>query len=190
MNGDLRRSVRLARQDARGTLQIEANGRTNLEDLLGDFLAHQSQPISTPRDLAERMARLTHLIRDVIVNAFEGDHASELLKGWRRAFAQVLIPDLDQPEHLGQFADMFAQTLSYGLFSARIMHQVGEFNRYTAKEWIPKTNPFLRNFFSFITGVQLSDEPFAGLVDDLIQLLAMADMHAILTRLRAHHPAG
>jgi len=180
VDSDLRRTVRLARQDARGQLQLETNGRTNLEELLGDFLAHEPQPISAPRELAERMARLTHLIRDMIVNAFENNLASEMLTGWRRAFAEVLIPDLDQPENLGQFADMFAQTLSYGLFSARIMHQTGPFNRHTAQDYIPKTNPFLRDFFTYITGPQLSTEPYAGIVDDLIQVLALADMHAIL----------
>lgn len=180
VNGEMRRSIRLARLDARGAPQLENNGRENLDGLLSDFLAHQPQPISTPRELAERMARLTHLIRDVIATAFENDRASEMLMGWRRAFAQVLIPDLDQPENLGQFVDMFAQTLSYGLFSARIMHQSGVFHRYNAQGSIPRTNPFLRNFFSYITGPQLDDEPFAGLVDDLIQLLANADLHAIL----------
>jgi len=180
VNGELQRTVLLAKQDIHGSLQIERNGRENLSALLSDFFAHEPQQISTARDLAERMARLTHLIRDVIVNAFNNGQASELLKGWRRAFAQVLIPDLDQPENLGQFADMFAQTLSYGLFSARIMHKSGLFHRYTAQESIPRTNPFLRNFFSFITGPQLSDEPYGGLVDDLIQLLALADMHGIL----------
>jgi len=180
VNGEHRRTVRLARGDARGELQVEANGRENLEGLLGDFLAHEPQPISSPRELAERMARLTHLIRDVIINAFQTGQASELLTGWRQAFADVLIPDLDQPEHLSQFADMFAQTLSYGLFSARIMHQTGEFSRHTAQDYIPRTNPFLRDFFSYITGSQLSDEPYVDLVNDLIQVLAMVDMHAIL----------
>jgi len=180
VNGNMRSSVRLARLDTRGVPQLEANGIHDLKALLTDFLAHQPQPISTPRELAEHMARQTHLIRDVIMNAFTNKQASEMLKGWRRAFAQVLIPDLDQPENLGQFADMFAQTLSYGLFSARIMHESGTFHRYTAQYSIPRTNPFLRNFFTFITGPHLDDEPFAGLVDDLIQLLANADIHAIL----------
>lgn len=181
VDGELRRSARVASEDLNGQLQTVANGKPNLEELLTDFLAHKPQPISSAGKLAERMARLTHLIRDVIVNAFENDRASELLKGWRRAFAQVLIPDLDQPENLGQFVDMFAQTLSYGLFSARIMHQTGTFHRYTAQYSIPRTNPFLREFFSYITGTQLSDEPYVGLVDDLIQVLANADMHAILS---------
>lgn len=180
VGGQHRRSVRLGRLDSRNQIQTEANGREELEGLLGDFLAHEPQSIGNARDLAERMARLTHLIRDVIVNAFEKGQASDTLTGWRDAFARVLIPDLDQPEHLGQFADMFAQTLSYGLFSARIMHQTGPFNRSAAQNNIPRTNPFLREFFTFITGPSLSDEPYSGLVDDLIQVLALADLHAIL----------
>ena len=180
VDGEHRRTVRLGRLDSRNQIQTEANGREELEGLLGDFLDHEPQPIGSARDLAERMARLTHLIRDVIVNAFEKGQASDTLTGWRDAFARVLIPDLDQPEHLGQFADMFAQTLSYGLFSARIMDQTGPFTRHTAQDDIPRTNPFLREFFVFITGPDLADEPYGGLVDDLIQVLALADMHAIL----------
>jgi hypothetical protein len=78
------------------------------------------------------MARLTYLIRDIIVAAFEQGEESELLTGWRQAFAEVLIPGLEKPEHLEQFTDMFAQTLAYGLFSARVMHQHGDFTRHRA----------------------------------------------------------
>lgn len=180
VNGNHRQSVRLARLDENKQPQLEYNSRHTLKTMLLDFLGHQPQPISTPHELAERMARLTHLIRDIIVKAFTEELASEMLNGWRRAFARVLIPDLDQAGNLSQFADMFAQTLSYGLFSARIMHETGPFNRYSAQRGIPRTNPFLRNFFAFITGPQLEDEPYAELVDDLIQLLSNSDMDAIL----------
>jgi len=180
VDGDLRRSARLGRVDAHGEIQREKGGEENVADLLADFLAHRPQPIGTPRELAERMARLTHLIRDIIVTAFEKDRASDLLTDWRKAFAEVLVADLDQPEHLGQFADMFAQTLAYGLFSARIRYEKGGFTRQAAQYLIPKTNPFLREFFSYITGVQLDDEPYAGLVEDLVQVLALADMEQVL----------
>jgi len=121
--------------------------------LLADFLAHRPEPIGTPQVLAERMARLTHLIRDVIIVAFEKEVVSDLLTDWRRAFAEVLIAELDQPGHVEQFADMFAQTLAYGLFSARIRHAGGNFTRQKAQYLIPRTNPFLRDFFTYITGV-------------------------------------
>jgi len=180
VEGELRHTARLAHWDD-GAVRTERGGAENVAQLLHDFLAHQPQPIATPREMAERMARLTHLIREIIITAFETDRTSDLLRGWRQAFAEVLVADLDQPEMVGQFADMFAQTLAYGLFSARVMHDApGPFTRQIAQSRIPPTNPFLRDFFYQITGPGLDAEPYAGFVNDLVQLLAEADMAAIL----------
>jgi len=75
---------------------------------------------------------------------------------------------------------MFAQTLAYGLFSARASCGTVRFTRDTARKLIPRTNPFLRAFFAQITGAALDEEPFAGFVEDLIQTLDHADMGRIL----------
>ncbi len=113
------------------------------------------------------------------------------MQGWREAFAKVLIADLGLPDKTPDFADMFAQTLAYGLFTARVMDtsplssprsrgERGGFTRQEAQYLIPKSNPFLRDFFIQITGPQLDDEPFASFVDDLVNLLAHTDMTAVL----------
>ena len=179
-DGELRTAARLARTGAGGKLTAEKGGAEAVGKLLGDFLAHQPAPIASPQLLAVRMARLAHLIRDIIAAAFEGDKASALLRGWREAFAKTLIADLDQPEKTGEFADMLAQTLAYGLFAARIMDPSPGFSRQEAQGLIPKTNPFLRDFFYQLTGPDMDGEPFAGFVADLVALLANADMHTIL----------
>ena len=198
VGGELRRTARLAGRDLHGALKKSREGADEVRELLADFLAHTPEPIGTPRALAERMARLAHLIQAIIVTAFERGEASETLKGWRGAFAEVLIAELDEPENVGQFADMFAQTLAYGLFSARVMAGTspqpptaqggrGEvFSRQTAQRLIPKTNPFLRKFFYEITGPDLDDELYVGYVNDLVQLLAHADMDAILEDFGRH----
>ena len=127
------------------------------------------------------MARLTHIIRDIIIAAFETDQASMLLQGWRDAFARVLIADLNMSEKTPDFADMFAQTLAYGLFTARVMDPTPDtFTRQEAQYLIPKSNPFLRDFFIQITGPQLDDEPFASFVEDLVHLLVHTDMASVL----------
>lgn len=60
---------------------------------------------------------------------------------------------------------MFAQTLAYGLFSARIMgNPARKFTRAEAEKLIPKTKPFLRDFFHLITGPQLDAEPVVGYI--------------------------
>ena len=183
VDGSLRRSARLAETGPGpkgGKLKKVKDGATAVEELLKDFLNHQPEQISSAAELAQRMARLTHLIRDAVMQAFLLEKASSLLKDWRGAFAKVLIADLDQPEKVGEFADMFAQTLAYGLFSARVMDENKGFTLQEAQRLIPKSNPFLRKFFSEITGPDLDDEPFAGYVNDLVQLLDHSDMVSIL----------
>jgi len=176
VDGELRKELRVAHLSARKLRSIPG-AETDLEVLLQSFLSHRPEPIRSPEDLARRMARLTHLIRDIIVEAFQTQQASDTLHDLRKAFEEVLIPDLT----LNDFADMFAQTLAYGLFAARINHKGSDpFERVGAARDIPKTNPFLRKLFDTITGVSLDDEPFARFVDDLTYLLANADMAAIL----------
>jgi hypothetical protein len=195
VDGELQQEARLAQPQSgpSGKLKPQKDGLKAVEELLQNFLAHQPRGINTPKDLAECMARLTHIIRDIIIAAFETDQASMLLQGWRDAFARVLIADLNLPEKTPDFADMFAQTLAYGLFTARVMdphpplspRKRGDergvvFTRQEAQYLIPKSNPFLRDFFIQITGPQLDDEPFASFVNDLVNLLAHTDMAAVL----------
>ncbi|MBI3872997.1 MAG: N-6 DNA methylase [candidate division Zixibacteria bacterium] len=178
VDGALRLSARLARPDRQKKLREEPGGNVSVNDLLDSFLSHRPQPISTPKELAVRMARLTHEIREIVVAAFEKGVVSETLSDLRRSFETVLLPDLTDRA----FADMYAQTLSYGLFAARCNHTGSErFRRLGAAAEIPKTNPLLRQLFETVTGTALDEEPYVGFVDDLAQLLADSDIEAILS---------
>jgi predicted helicase len=170
--------ARLARVGKGGKLTAEKDGATAVSHLLSAFLSQEIQPINDPKALALRMAQPTHFIRDMIVTAFGKDSASATLRDLHGAFEKALIPELPIP----QFADMFAQTLAYGLFAARVNHHGprGSFKRLGAASEIPKTNPFLRKLFETITGADLDEEPYAGFVDDLAQLLADTDIGAVL----------
>ena len=151
------------------------------EKVLKEFLGREPMRIEGAEELARRLARLTHLIRDGIVAAFQTGNASELLTGWRSVFAQTLLPELAEAGREAEFADMFAQTLAYGLFSARALSGLSaRFTLAEAAKLIPRTNPFLRDFFDLITGPKLDDEPFAGFVQDVVTLLDCANMGAIL----------
>ena len=93
-----------------------------------------------------------------------------------QGFLHVLLPDLTYE----QFADMYAQTISYGLFAASCNVKPNvHFTREHAAYDIPKTNPFLRKMFGYIAGPDL-DERIVWAVDDLAELLNHADMEAIL----------
>lgn len=175
-DGVLVKSASLARIDSDGGVHGIEEGAEAVLELLGEFVARQPRQVSTALELAERMARLTRLIRDIVVESFANDLASEEIRDLLRAFEEVLIPNLT----VDDFADMFAQTMAYGLFAARANHAGEEvFTRRAAGYEIPRTNPFLRKLFSVITGPELDEEPYAGIVDDLAQLLASADLAAI-----------
>jgi len=156
---------------------VVPGGAEAVEELLTAFLSAAPEPIRSPAELARRMAKLTRMIHDIIVRGFERKEASDLTRDLFRAFEKTLLPKITQE----QFADMFAQTLAYGLFAARVNHRGPQpFQRLGAAREIPKTNPFLRKLFDTITGLELDDEPYAGFVDDLTRLLAHADIGAIL----------
>ena len=66
-------------------------------------------------------------------------------------FKDTLIHDMKESE----FADMYAQTLVYGLFSARCMDDTqDDFSANEAIECIPNTNPFLKNLMRECLGTQ------------------------------------
>ncbi len=181
VDGQLRDSARLGRIGKGDKILPDKKGIEETVELLKLFLESRPQPITTPRELSERAAKLAHIIRDTIVEAFQKEKASQDLKDLRDAFAEVLIPDLNKPEKVSEFADMYAQTIVYGLFAARCNHKGPEpFQRLGAAREIPKTNPFLKKLFETITGSSLDEEPYVDFVDDLVQILANSDIGKVL----------
>ena len=175
--GEKRMAARLSVPRPDRHLPVDKDGMKNVADLLHNFLDHSVEPIRKPQELAQRMARLTHIIRDIIIEAFDQKQVSDTILDLYRSFKETLLPQLTAPE----FADMFAQTLAYGLFAARYNHQSKKpFRREDAAKDIARTNPFLRKLFSTIAGSDLDDEPYAGFVDELAQTLAVTDMDAVL----------
>ncbi len=79
-----------------------------------------------------------------------------------------------------EFADIYAQTLAYGMFAARLCDSDAEnFSRHKAAELIPKSNPFLRKLFQYIAGYDI-DERIRPVVDNLADLFRAADLKEIM----------
>jgi len=116
VNGEKRLTVRVAELDSKGKVKPIANGEQTLAELLTAFFNQEALTVGTAKELAGRMAGMTRIIRDLIVNSFEHEKEQGWLHNWLAAFRETLIPDLDEK----QFADMFAQTLAYCLFAARV----------------------------------------------------------------------
>ncbi|SFN30452.1 type ISP restriction/modification enzyme [Variovorax sp. OV329] len=147
------------------------------KQLLQTFITSGLPVATSPRDLATRMAQMARLIRDLISKAFELENGHGDFNAQFEGFKRVLFGDELEPE---QFADMYAQTICYGLFAARFNHEPGTpFTRQGAAYDLPKTNPFLRQLFASIAGAEL-DERIAWAVDDLADLLDHADISKVL----------
>lgn len=194
VDGKKRETIRLGSVSAPGKITPASTEELDhARRVLIEFLSRHPADIGSAEELARRLADSTHVIRNLIVGAFQIGAASQQLRDWRGAFAATLLPELAESTDekreaaaVNEFADMFAQTLAYGLFSARVAGGASKFTREKAQKLIPRTNPFLRTFFEQITGTALNDEPFAGFVEDLIQTLDHADLGRILEDFGKH----
>ena len=145
--------------------------------LLDRFLDFALPQTFTAESLAVELATRTRFLRDVIGEQFQQEQdAPAVLSGFFEAFRTYLIGSLT-PE---DFADLFAQTITYGLFAARIRAGDG-FSRRTAFDNIPHTIGVLRDLFRFISLGDLP-RPLAWCVDDIAEVLAVADAPGILNR--------
>ncbi len=96
-----------------GRKALEPKTTVRFEELFRDFLFWEPIVPGSPRALAELLAPLCHLLRDEVQEAAEnpGSAIAHLARDWREA----LFPDADLP----QFADAYAQTVTYALLLAR-----------------------------------------------------------------------
>jgi len=176
VEGKLRTSANLAILGAKRRCVYDKDGAERVFQLLTGFVKARFPKIESPKELATRMAATARLIGDAIVRAVALNENSSTLEEQLKSFQQFLLPDLK----IDDFADMYAQTICYGLFAAKCnMSQQEVFSRNNAAMYIPKTNPFLRGLFDSIAGANIDDR-ISWAVDDLVDLLNRSDMEAIL----------
>ena len=148
-------------------------------NLINDFCTFIAQTIKSPKTLAEMMAAKARLLENILENAITTDEENEdntALKQQYETFKSILIHDLN-PQG---FADIYAQTLAYGMFAARLHdNTLDTFSRQEAAELIPKSNPFLRKLFSHVAGVDI-DERIKTTVDNLADVFRASNVEALL----------
>jgi predicted helicase len=149
------------------------------ENLINDFCTYIGQTIKSSKKLAEMMAAKARLLQNILEKALTTDEETDentSLKGQFETFKNILIHDLDPKG----FADIYAQTLAYGMFAARLHDTTLEdFSRYEAAELIPKTNPFLKRLFTYVAGPDI-DERIKRTVDNLADVFRATNVDALL----------
>jgi len=149
------------------------------ENLIKDFCSHIGQTIKSSKKLAEMMAGKARLLSDIIGKALTSDEANaedSTLKDQMLAFKEILIHDITPQS----FADVYAQTIAYGMFAARLHDpSLATFSRQEAAELIPKSNPFLRKLFGYIAGPDIDDR-IKWIVDSLTDIFMACNVEEIL----------
>lgn len=177
-DGEFVTSVRIA-DAAGGKIIPRPESFDGFTDLVREFTTHVGQTIRSAPKLAKMMAGKARLLAAVIEKALTSDeegHADSTLRDQMEAFKAILIHDIEPKE----FADIYAQTIAYGMFAARLHDPTLEnFSRQEAAELIPKSNPFLRKLFQYIAGYDLDDR-IRWIVDALADIFRATDVAALL----------
>jgi predicted helicase len=135
--------------------------------------------VKSAENLANLMAERARAIKDVIYKALhqdiDNDSDSEIASQFR-AFKNELVSDLTHEK----FADLYAQTLTYGLFAARYHDKTLEtFSLKEAAEILPPTNPFLQKFFREIAGYE-REERINWVLDGLVDVFNRCNVRELL----------
>ena len=177
-HGEFVDSVRIAELKGDKIVAITEN-----EDKFLNLIQHVGnnaiQSITSASRLAKLMAGKARLLENIIEQAMNDEtesYANENIRGQYQAFKDVLIQELKPKD----FADIYAQTIAYGMFAARLHDETpDDFSREEAARLIPKTNPFLRQIFNNLAGNDL-DERIAWVVDDLATVFKATNIQKIM----------
>lgn len=169
------------------TVKPRPQDYAQLEEMLRVFVTASGQRVGSPETLAQLMADKARLLQYVLLQALTHPEVTVSpsgltmatagsLESQYEAFRQMLIHDLTHE----QFADIYAQTIAYGLFAARLHDATPDtFSRQEALTLVPASNPFLRKLFSYVAGTDLDDR-VVWIVDALAELFRAADVAALL----------
>ncbi|HKI05440.1 MAG TPA: type ISP restriction/modification enzyme [Thermoanaerobaculia bacterium] len=157
-------------------------GPERLLELFDLFVEFDPPPSASAASLARQLASRTRILAERIHGLLErdtpgeGDRPTSDLAGFYKAFSEYLLAGLG----LREFADLYAQTLSYGLLAAR-WRVAGEFGRRVAAESIPPASGILRDVFRYISLAEPPPE-IGWIVDEIVALLAAAPVRSMLER--------
>ncbi len=178
INGEFICSVKIGEIENKAIIPKPEN-YDEFSNLIKDFCSRVSQTIQSASKLSKMMAGKARMLSQVIEKALNSDEENQedsTLKQQMSAFKKILIHDIQAKE----FADIYAQTIAYGMFAARLHDPtLDTFSRQEVAELIPKSNPFLRKLFQYIAGYDL-DSRIVWIVDSLADIFRATNVAKLL----------
>lgn len=177
-SGELTNKIKIAKIEDNKIVALEENFLLFINNIKS-FTTQISQTITSPSKLAKMMAGKARLLQNVIERAIISEDESDANNSLREqleVFKATLIHDIT-PE---SFADIYAQTIAYGMFAARLHDDtMNTFSRQEAVFLIPKSNPFLRGLFNYISGAECDDR-IIWIIDSLAEIFLATDVKKLL----------
>ncbi|GBF82607.1 adenine specific DNA methyltransferase [Aphanothece sacrum FPU1] len=177
IDGKLQLKTTLGKIEKEQIIIVDDAAKT--EELIQSFLNRQERVINDYYDLAKQMAAATKAVRYGITESLKLEDEQGELTQLKLLFQDLLLPDLDN----NNFADMYAQTIAYGLFTARVGHAQNPgqeiFGRKTASIYISDKIPFLKGLFTTVIETDIVSK-INWTIEQLVELLAKVDMSNIL----------
>ncbi len=178
-NGELITEVSIA-EIKNGAVRAISDNFDKFITMINNFCSYIGQTIKSSKRLAKMMAARARLLQNIIENAVTSDEKSSentSLRGQYQSFKKILIHDLTPQA----FSDIYAQTIAYGMFAARLNDRtLNDFSRYESAELIPKSNPFLKKLFSYIAGTDIDDR-IVKTVDNLADVFRASNIKELLS---------
>ncbi|MDO8571604.1 MAG: type ISP restriction/modification enzyme [bacterium] len=170
--------IKIAHYDIKArTITPTPENYEHVSKSLIDFTQTQKEPIKSGEHLAKIMGGRAQRIRDNVRHFFTTESNDYVdIKQVYETVKKLLVHDLTSET----FADMYAQTLVYGLFVARYYDETpNNFTRQEARDLVPASNPFLGHFFDHISGRNF-DKRLAYIVDELCEVFSHADVKELM----------
>ena len=175
--GKLRDHVEICKLSALQSSKPPAAEKVDLFfELLGEFYSFPVREIKTPSELAILLADKTKLSRDVLMEVMEKEAEPDYIPviSFYEVFRKVLIEGLTRDK----FVDLYAQTITYGLFAAKMIAGEKEIARGNAWEFVPGNVPLLREIFHIFSGPD-APEAMSWIINDIVNVLNKTRIKAI-----------
>lgn len=149
-------------------------------NLLSRFFVVSKAKVRNPAELAQELAYRARYLRRLALKQLQDEPEKGPLRNLYKAFKVALVHDQKEDE----FADAFAQTITYGLLTARWLGNdqlaaTGDrFTRQSALKYLPAASPFLNDLFKSALSVKMDEQRgrLLWLVDDIADLLDRIDV--------------
>lgn len=178
-NGEKYQTIKIA-EIKYGVVQSIEPSFASLEHEIKAFLSGKPETIKSAEKLAKIMGGKASRVRENVQRFLSGEKDAKNQELFRiyDVMKQLLVHDLK----VDKFADMYAQTLVYGLFVARYYDETPDnFSRSEARDLVPASNPFLREFFDHIAGASF-DSRLKYIADELCAVFSVSDIPGIMKR--------